>query len=282
MSEQVVNQLSVNDIDFRYVPKEDKIQCRIIKDFITKHEWLGKMPNRPTHRFTASYGNEIMGVIVMATPNAFSNLMGRDRRDQEKLISRGASMSLAPKNMGSSLIMYAINWMVQNTNYRFFTCYSDPTARELGTIYQACNFIYLGQNFGAREMFHDPTLPTKPLFSDREFRKVSYYKIYAREIGLTWQLDWSNNGKMLWENIGPSNELLLRDKSRQRKHQCESINLPPKHKYVYIKGRNKRETKNLYRVFKENNPQLIYSIGNKEKLGLPYPSPDQRGLVIKN
>ena len=191
-------------------------------------------------------------------------------------------MSLAPKNMGSSLIMYAINWMVQNTNYRFFTCYSDPMAKELGTIYQACNFIYLGQNFGSREMFYDPTLPTKPSFSDREFRKVSYFKVYARELGLAWQPNWSIDGKMQWQNVGLVNEHSLREKSRQRKHECESINLPPKHKYVYIKGRNKRETKHLYRVFKEHNPQLTHLLNNKEKRGLPYPSPDQRGLVLNN
>lgn len=39
--------------------------------------------------------------------------------------------------------------MVKNTQYRLFTAYSDTEAKELGTIYQACNFYYLGKKSGA-------------------------------------------------------------------------------------------------------------------------------------
>ena len=35
--------------------------------------------------------------------------------------------------------------MVNNTQYRLFTAYSDPQALELGQIYTALNFYCLGQ-----------------------------------------------------------------------------------------------------------------------------------------
>ena len=90
-----VAQLRTGDFEFAYVDKQDKVLCTEIKDFIERHEWLGKLPNRPTHRFTARLrGSGILaGTIIMATPNAFSNLLGKTNRDKEKLISRAAGLT---------------------------------------------------------------------------------------------------------------------------------------------------------------------------------------------
>ena len=106
--------LRTGDFYFEYVDKIDKAQCGEIKQFIERHEWLGKLPNRPTHRFTARLksNGHLAGTIIMATPNAFSNLLGAENRDKEKLISRGACISWAPKNLGSWLIMRSVKWMV--------------------------------------------------------------------------------------------------------------------------------------------------------------------------
>ena len=112
--------LRVGDFKFRYIPKENKEMCHRIKEFIIRHEWLGKMPHRPTHRFIATYKEHLAGVIVMSTPNAFCNFFGKENRHKEKLISRGACISWSPKNLASALIMYSIRWMAKNTHYRFF------------------------------------------------------------------------------------------------------------------------------------------------------------------
>ena len=146
LTEEEINNLKISDFEFAYVKKNDEQKCKEIKDFIKRHEWLGNMPTRPTHRFIATYKGLLAGAIVMSTPNSFSNLLGPQNRDLEKLISRGACISWSPKNLASALIMYAVRYMVKNTDFRFFTAYSDVEARELGTIYQACNFTYLGQN----------------------------------------------------------------------------------------------------------------------------------------
>ena len=83
LSKSEMEKLSIDDFLFSYVDKEDKKQCEEIKDFIKKHEWLGNIPNRPTHRFTArlKQNNALAGVVIMATPNAFSHLLGKENRD---------------------------------------------------------------------------------------------------------------------------------------------------------------------------------------------------------
>ncbi len=189
INEQEARLLRVSDFAFSYVPKEEIEACQKIKEFIEKHEWLGSMPHRPTHRFIATYKGIIAGVIVMATPNAFSNLLGKENRDLEKLISRGACISWSPKNLASALIMYSVRWMVKNSSYRFFTAYSDVEARELGTVYQACNFLYLGQNSGARFEYFDSGISDEG-FSDRIFRKSTSFKLYA---SLSTPLFWTHS-----------------------------------------------------------------------------------------
>ena len=268
LTQNEVSSLRVSDFKFSHVPKEDKEMCQRVKAFILRHEWLGKMPNRPTHRFIAIYKEQLAGVIVMATPNAFSYLLGKENRDKEKLISRGACISWSPKNLASSLVMFSIRWMVNSTSYRYFSAYSDPEALEIGTIYQACNFIYLGQNSGAKFEYYDPRAPEKGWFSDRRFRKTSSYKKYALELGIDWKNGWSRGDKINWNHLPSTLVEQLKSASRKYKNLCHRRSIPRKHKYVYILGRNKRETRKLLGLFKEHNP---------DKQGLAYPK--YRGFI---
>ena len=256
MSEDEAKNLKVTDFEFSHVDTKDQITNELIKHFITRHEWLGTMPNRPTHRFVATYNEIIAGVVIMSTPNAFSNFFGRENRNKEKLISRGACISWSPKNLGSALITYSIRWMVKNTDFRFFTAYSDTEARELGTIYQACNFIYLGKNSGARAKYFDPENPNLGWFTDRSFRQVSFYKRYANKLQIEWQGSWNNRNGMLWHNIPPLIEKLLRQQARANQKRCLRVKIAKKHKYLYILGRNKSETRKLRSEFFEKNSKL--------------------------
>ena len=246
--------IKIQDFEFKFVSSENKDLCNKIKKFIEKHEWLGKMPNRPTHRFIATYKNLIVGTIIMATPNAFSNLINKDYKNAEKLIARGACISFSPKNTASWLLMKSIKWMVQNTDFRIFTAYSDVEAKELGTIYQACNFFYLGQNFGAKTMYLDPKNNEKGWFSDREFRKKSKYRFYATNLGISVNEFEKYMGKWspLW-NLMP-HELVLAIKQEEQKYKntCLVRQVKPKHKYAYVLGADKKETKQLKKLFLSN------------------------------
>lgn len=266
LTAQKTSQLKVSDFEFEYVPKEDKLVCSEIRRFIERHEWLGKMPIWSTHRFTARLKGcgTLAGTIVMATPYTFSNLLGKENRGKEKLIARGACISWSPKNLGSWLIMQSVRWMVQHTEFRFFTAYSDPEAKELGTLYQACNFHYLGQKFGTGNQYLDPANPDRGWFGASGFSDRSQIVRYAKQLGMTWQPEWykyvgskKNYRKVDWKAIPEKEAAMLKQARKDHRARCQQRPSPSKHKYVYILGTSKRETKVLLKKFEENNPKKI-------------------------
>lgn len=259
LTEEYVKELRVSDFEFRVVT--DKEERQELKKFIERHEWLGNLSQYTTHWFACYHGDIIAGVILFNMPNAFSKLLGDDTKELERLISRGACISWSPKNLASSFMMWCIKWMVDNTQYRLFTAYSDPTAKELGTIYQACNFYYLGQKSGTTRRYINPY--TGKMVSDRYFRQKTAYRKYAEELGIEWQKDWSHSTGMNWHNIPDDIEKKLRDFSKQKQASSKCIVMPPKHKYAYVQGRDKRETKHLRKLFEERNKT--------------YPFPKERG-----
>jgi len=265
--------LRTTDFDFGYVDSSDKDQCNEVRDFIIRHEFLGCLPNRPTHRFTARLKEtgELAGVVVMAVPNTFSHLIGKENKNIVKLVSRGASISWAPKNLGSWIVSRSCKWMVQNTEFRCFEAYSDPLAKELGTIYQALNWTYLGQTSGTAKVYLDPKNKDRGWFSDRDFRKKSKYKMYAEKIGITpevWRDKYMGKWSPKWDEIPASVKKKIKDQEKKYRNSCESRTVPAKHKYCFILGRTKKETKQLHKLFKDNNPK---------KVGLSYPK--ERGRL---
>jgi hypothetical protein len=193
----------------------------------------------------------------MGMPNAFSKLLGEETKNIERLIARGASASWCPFNLGSKFLMWCIKWMVDNTQYRLFTCYSDPQAKEIGSIYQGLNFFYLGQGSGTTVRCINPYNPDK-IVTDRAFRARSFYKRYAKDLGIEWQKNWNTDQCMLWDNVPDDIEKKLRDYSKEMYANAKKISFPSKHKYAFVLGRDKRETKALRKKFIELNKVYEY------------------------
>lgn len=242
--------------DFRFLPVVDESEKRRLKEFIHRHEWLGNISQYTTHWFGAYHNDVLAGALLFNMPNAFSKLLGEKTPELERLISRGACISWSPKNLASAFIMSCIKWMSVNTQYRLFTAYSDPMAKELGTVYQACNFYYLGQSAGAQHRYINPY--SGKVVSDRFFRQRSAYKKYAKELGISWEKNWCSNTGMLWENIPVDIELLLRHQSTLKQSQSQIITVPAKHKYAMIQGINRKETAELRSVFEKRNKIYPY------------------------
>ena len=255
LTHEITSSLKVSDFEFREVSNKDERE--ILKSFIMRHEWLGNLSQYTTHWFGAYYKKHLAGVILFNLPNSFSKLLGEDTPEIERLISRGACVSWSPKCLASSFMMWCINWMVQNTPYRLFTAYSDPEALELGTIYQACNFYYLGCNSGAKFKYVNPY--SKKTVSDRWFRSSSAYRRFAREMGIIWQPSWNKvRGQANIDAIPEDVMTRLREYSRQKQKSLESLTCTPKHKYAYVLGRDKKETKLLRKKFLEMNKTYPY------------------------
>lgn len=243
--------------DFNYMPLTSDKEKSDATEFIKRYEWLGTIGSYPTHWFGAYYNGILGGVIIMGMPNAFSKMLGENTKNIERLIARGASASWCPMNLGSNFLMWCIKWMVKNTKYRLFTCYSDPQAKEKGSIYQALNFYYLGRKSGTTVRCINPYNKEK-IVTDRAFRARSFYKRYAKDLHIEWQKDWNNDQKILWENIPDDIEKKLRDYSKKMYAESEKIEFPSKHKYAFVLGKDKRETKALRKLFIENNKTYPY------------------------
>lgn len=253
LNSDVVNNLKISDFVLQFEDKKDIFNE--VKSFIERHEQLGKMSLYPTHFFTARYKGILAGVVIMDMPNAFSKLLGEDTKQIERLISRGACVSQSPKNLASKLISFAINQMVKNTQYRLFTAYSDTEAKELGTIYQACNFYYLGKKSGAGYQYK---LNTGKQVSDRYFRSRSVYKKLAKQNGIIQHEEWQKGDLVYFDKMPNDIASKIKLLSKEYQNSCEKRKLENKHKYAYVLGKNKKETKKLRKFFEEKNKIYKY------------------------
>lgn len=246
--------LTCNDFEFKVVT--DREEKDRLKAFIERHEWLGNLSQYTTHWFATYHKGQLAGVILMNLPNAFSKMLGEDTPQLERLISRGACISWSPKGLASHFLMQCIKWMVDNTSFRLFTAYSDPNAKELGTIYQACNFYYLGKKSGTETRYVNPY--TGKMVSDRFFRQRSAYKKYAEELKIKWQKEWTTKTGINWDAIPDNIEKKLRKHSKEKQEKAKKISFPTKHKYALVLGRDKRETRKLKKLFLERNKTYPY------------------------
>lgn len=254
-TDEEITNIKLDDLVFEYVDsKEDK---REVGSFVKKFEWLGTIPNYPTHWFRGIYKGEIMCAVIMSMPNSFSKIMGDGSEKIERLVARGCSHPFCPKNAGSKFLSWCCKWMVKNTQYRVFYGYSDSAAKELGTIYQSLNWFFLGKNSGGTVKCINPYDTTK-VVSDRIFRCRSFYKRYAKDLGIEWQKNWNNDTKMLWENIPDDIEEKLRAYSKEMYANAEKIKVKPKGKYAFVLGKDKKETKALRKKFLELNKIYDY------------------------
>lgn len=269
LTQEYVDSLTVKDFYFTHETNPElKSEMR---RFIVRHEWLGTTTFSTSHWYAAWHDIEwfgvkrpvLAGVILMSMPNMFSKMLGDGTEELERLISRGACISWSPKNLASSFMMWSMKHMVQTTPYRLFTAYSDPAAKELGTIYQALGFYYLGQKFGTQTRYVNPY--TGKNVSDRWFRTTSAYKRFAKDLLISWRKEWNAEGQGVnWDMVPDDIEKQLRDYSKKMQKEADLIELPPKMKYAFVLGKTKGETKKLRKKF--------------EKLNKTYPYPKERGV----
>jgi hypothetical protein len=120
------------------------IDFNTAKRIIEEYEWLGCMPSVSLFYFGIYFDN-VCGGCVVFSPEYIENLGHWDKYDYTGkiiLLSRGVCLHWTPINTNSKLIMSAIK-MLPST-YEVITATTDHLAGEIGTIYQACNFYYVG------------------------------------------------------------------------------------------------------------------------------------------
>jgi len=140
-------------MDGAYVTEITSAQAAAI---IKRYEWLGTSGRA---QFSAGLwvpvNNEptLIGVSVFGWPGADESrdLCGHDNRHLAVALERGVCVHWAPKNAASFFIPKAVALAAEKKGWRVFYAYSDPAAGEVGTVYQATNWLYIGADTGRRK-----------------------------------------------------------------------------------------------------------------------------------
>jgi hypothetical protein len=125
------------------------------RGIIETYEWMKCMPAVVWYCFGIYFDGHLGGVVCYG-PEYSENLgkvarrTGRSGADWSKygfedrmiLLSRGACTHWAHPHAGSKLIRQSMKMLP--SRFAVVTCTTDPNAGEIGTIYQACGFDYVG------------------------------------------------------------------------------------------------------------------------------------------
>jgi len=193
-----------------YVPLFDEsnvaigvIDYNAASRFILEYEWLGNMG---TSKYC--YGLLVNGELACVAcygppvaPTRYSRLLGREYSKSILQLCRGASAYWSPPWGPSKLICRSLKLLFQEHNTRFVIAYADPRAGEIGTIYQACNALYLGM--------------TSPGGSKRYF--INGHSYDARKVGKKF----GSRAHQHLANIDPN---------------YGTVSITRKHKYLFVLG----------------------------------------------
>jgi hypothetical protein len=124
---------------------------------ILKYEWLQTMGRGIQACYGLTLNGELLGSNCFGTMGGkIGDICGPEYAKQTVCLMRGACAPHAPNNSASFLTRYACLQAYKDFNWQIFFAYSDTQdASEMGTIYQACGWHYLGEDLGrAAGSFH--------------------------------------------------------------------------------------------------------------------------------
>jgi hypothetical protein len=121
------------------------------KSIIERYEWLARLDKTkamPSVRFCYGlfFADELAGVECFGATggtNVAASVCGARDTDKVLTLCRGACVHWAPKNAASHLINKACE-LLGDRGFYIFVAYSDVDAGEIGTVYQAANWLYCG------------------------------------------------------------------------------------------------------------------------------------------
>ena len=208
---------------------------------ILKYEWLQRMGSGTKACYGLKLDGKLLGAACFGNGTYSEARMiciphwkkGLSRAEERSLIAtekqarvyidktvslmRGACVPWAPKNSASFLIRKACKQAYKDFGWQCFFAYSDEAAGEIGTVYQASNWHYLGQNLGRK----------KPGHSD--YRK-------GHNTINTYALSGKGGDKLLRSLGWTPEQGKKRTWLRNSGYTCVRTNHSDKHKWVWFEG----------------------------------------------
>ena len=127
--------------------KIKQISRKEAEQFIVEYEYLRSIPRQVSYCFGIFFNEFLGGVLIYSHDYTQNTGIWTEKygfEDKLILLSRGACAWWTPKNTASYFISQTCKWLKQNTKYRIVTATVSPDAGEIGTIYQALNWHYIG------------------------------------------------------------------------------------------------------------------------------------------
>jgi hypothetical protein len=127
------------------------------RNLILTNEWLGNM-GTTEFSFGLYFGEHLAGVACFgrtAGTQVATSICGSEHAQRVATLCRGACVHWAHPHSASFLINAACREMTKK-GYNIFVAYSDPEAGEIGTVYQASNWLYCGTT-NPTEKFRTPS-----------------------------------------------------------------------------------------------------------------------------
>jgi hypothetical protein len=115
------------------------------KPIILRFEWLGTMGAATAWYGLRSPTGELLGAVGFGRANVARDLAKLGRA---VCLQRGACVHYAPRNAASFLIRRAVKLAAREHAWQIFYAYGDPSAGEVGQIYQALSWSYVGTSAG--------------------------------------------------------------------------------------------------------------------------------------
>ncbi len=115
---------------------------------ILRYEWLRTMGQAHTFIGLLSPDRDLQGVAAFGPGPAgdIRKLLG----GPALCLERGCCCHYSPPNSASFLISEGCKLVYRLTGITLFHGYGDPHAGEFGSVYQACNWVFLGQGLNGR------------------------------------------------------------------------------------------------------------------------------------
>ena len=123
------------------------ITLGMAKEIIVLHHYLRTFPGGTVMAFGVFVGLRLLGALVLGVGpvNAHRLIAGASPQDCIALTRLWLSDELPP-NAESRVIGIVMRNLRRHTDLKFVVSYADPAAGHVGTIYQASNWLYVGQS----------------------------------------------------------------------------------------------------------------------------------------
>lgn len=231
-----ISTVSLIDTEVRLIAKNEA------KNIIIEYEYLHCLPRVTKYHFGLFFkvnNKEYLGGVVIYSPEYGENLGVWEKYGFKNTIitlSRGVCLWWTPKNTASFFIAQTLDWIKKNTIYKVITATVDPSAGEIGTIYQSLNWHYVGLMKGNYSYKNNESKRFSVIINN----KTKTSRSIRRELGT-----------------------IKKDIILQKYPDAIFVNQHRKRRYFYFMG-----SKNENKIFLKNIQHLIQKYPKREKFDI--------------